>query len=252
MPPSTIPLQTVTVSPQHTCRLSLVIPTLNEGQTIQLLLQRLVPALDRSIPQAYELWIVDDCSEDDTEERVRQLQRHYPQLHWLQRHQERGLASATIAGWQRAQGEILGVMDGDLQHPPELLPQLLQEIGLGADVAIASRYGRNGSIAGQWGWWRQLASRIAMTLSRWMVPQVVRNVSDPMSGFFLVRRQAIGDRPLQPVGYKVLLEVLAKGEIHRVREVGYRFDARYGGSSKVTWYHSWVYIWHLIRLRLGR
>ncbi|MGK7910465.1 MAG: polyprenol monophosphomannose synthase [Synechococcus sp.] len=251
MPPSTIPLDTVTL-PQQTCLLSLVIPTLNEGQTIQLLLQRLVPELDRLIPQAYELWIVDDCSEDDTEARVRQLQRHYPQLHWLQRQQERGLASATIAGWQQAQGEILGVMDGDLQHPPELLPQLLQEIERGADVAIASRYGRDGSVGGQWGWWRQWASRIAMTLSRWVVPEVVQNISDPMSGFFLVRRQAIGDRPLQPIGYKVLLEVLAKGRIQDVREVGYRFDARYGGRSKVTWYHSWVYIWHLTRLRLGR
>ena len=246
-----IPLDTATFDVQHRCLLSLVIPTLNEGQTIQPLLQRLVPALDRSIPQAYELWVVDDCSNDNTEEQVRQLQGRYPQLHWLQRQQERGLASAAIAGWQRARGEILGVMDGDLQHPPELVPELLNTIIGGADLAIASRYGRDGCVGGHWVWWRQLASRIAMALSRWVVPKVVENVSDPMSGFFLVRRQAISDRPLQPVGYKLLLEVLAKGRIRIVREVGYRFDARLGGNSKVTWYHSWVYVWHLIRLRLG-
>ena len=92
MTPSTIPLDTTTPHVQRRCLLSLVIPTLNEGQTIQPLLHRLVPALDRAIPRAYELWVVDDCSDDNTEEQVRQLQDRYPQLHWLQRQQERGLA----------------------------------------------------------------------------------------------------------------------------------------------------------------
>ena len=230
--------------------LSLVIPTLNEEATIQRLLNRLFAVLDGVIPNQYELWVVDDCSEDKTGEQVRQLQAHYPQLHLLQRQRDRGLATAAIAGWQQARGDILGVIDGDLQHPPEVLPQLLQVINGEADLVIASRYVDRGNV-GQWTGWRRIASKGAAWLGRRILPEIVGQVSDPMSGFFLIRREVISSCPLQPMGYKVLLEVLAKGRIGSVVEVGYRFDPRCGGRSKVTWHHSITYLLHLIRLRVA-
>ncbi|MGK7908202.1 MAG: polyprenol monophosphomannose synthase [Synechococcus sp.] len=232
------------------CRLSLVVPTLNEGATIQALLRQLVSVLDEFIPGSYELWVVDDNSTDNTQEQVRTVQSLYPQIQLLQRLTEKGLASAAIAGWHQAQGEILGVIDADLQHPPKILPSLLQEIDAGADLAIASRYTARGQVE-RWSRWRQVASRFAAWLGLMILPRALAGVRDPMSGFFVVRRSAIADCNLKPMGYKVLLEILVKGHIHRIKEVGYRFDIRQGGRSKVSWQHAIVYVVHLLRLRFS-
>jgi dolichol-phosphate mannosyltransferase len=119
--------------------LSLIIPTFNEGQNIRELVGALVKLLDRTIPKNYELIVVDDDSPDRTWEIADELASTYPQLRVIRRETERGLSTAVIRGWQSARGEILGVIDADLQHPPEILLQLWAEMTKGADLAVASR-----------------------------------------------------------------------------------------------------------------
>ncbi len=167
----------------------------------------------------------------------------------MRRQGERGLSSAVIRGWQGAQGEILGVIDGDLQHPPEVLLELLAQVRQGADLAVASRHIDGGGVS-DWSLARRILSRGAQLLGLVLLPRAVGRVSDPMSGYFLVRRSAIAARPLQPLGYKILIEVLGRGTLDRVAEVPYVFQEREAGDSKVTAQQYWDYLHHLLRLRL--
>jgi dolichol-phosphate mannosyltransferase len=173
----------------------------------------------------------------------------YPQLQVMRREQERGLSSAVIRGWQATRGRILGVIDGDLQHPPEVLIQLLSEIERGADLAVASRHVEGGGVS-SWSIIRRFLSRGAQVLGLMILPGVLGRVSDPMSGYFMVRRSAIVDAKLNPVGYKILLEVIGRGKVRSVAEVGYVFCERKQGESKVTWKQYVDYLHHLVRLRL--
>jgi dolichol-phosphate mannosyltransferase len=156
----------------------------------------------------------------------------------------------VIRGWQAAQGEILGVIDADLQHPPEILLQLLAEMERGADLAIASRHVEGGGVS-EWSMIRRFLSRGAQLLGLVILPEVINRLSDPMSGFFMVRRNAIAGVTLSPVGYKILIEVAARGKIRWIGEVGYVFRERQAGESKVTWKQYLEYLQHLIRLRLS-
>jgi dolichol-phosphate mannosyltransferase len=231
-------------------RFSLVIPTYNEGRNIKTIVQHLSMLLDQAMPERYELIIVDDDSPDRTWEIAAALMADYRQLRVMRRQTERGLSTAVIRGWQAAQGEVLGVIDGDLQHPPEVLLQLFQAIEQGADLAVASRHIEGGGVS-EWSVIRRFLSRGAQVLGLLILPNVVGRVSDPMSGYFLVRRQSIAERKLNPLGYKILLEVLGRGEIQQVAEVGYVFQERREGESKVTWRQYVDYLLHLVRLRSG-
>lgn len=230
--------------------LSLVIPTYNESQNIASLIQRLSRLLDQVLPGDYELIVVDDDSPDYTWKRVQELLPDYPHLRLVHRQQERGLATAVVRGWQVAQGQILGVIDGDLQHPPEVLLQLLGAVEAGADLAVASRNAAGGGVS-TWSLARRLLSRGAQLLGLLLLPGVVSRVSDPMSGYFLVRRSAIAGYTLSPLGYKILIEVLGRGQVGRIAEVGYVFQERQEGESKVTWRQYVEYLRHLLRLRLS-
>lgn len=227
---------------------SLVIPTYNEGKNIERLIAQLSSLLDRSIPHQYELIVVDDDSPDRTWEVAQQFVADYPQLRVMRRQLEKGLSTAVIRGWQVAEGEILGVIDGDLQHPPTVLSQLLSEINRGADLAVASRHIVGGGVS-EWSLTRRFLSRGAQVLGLLILPQVVGRVSDPMSGYFLIRRYTIADRALSPLGYKILLEVLGRGDIQQIAEVGYVFQERQAGESKVSWRQYVDYLVHLGRLR---
>ncbi|NJL46927.1 MAG: glycosyltransferase [Leptolyngbyaceae cyanobacterium SM2_5_2] len=230
--------------------LSLIIPTYNEGQTLEALVRTLVDRLNRVLPDQYELILVDDDSPDLTWERGLALSYQVPQLRVMRRQGERGLSSAVIRGWQVAQGQILGVIDADLQHPPEVLLSLLTAIENGSDLAVASRHIEGGGVS-EWSFTRRMLSRGAQTLGLLLLPGVVGRVSDPMSGYFLVQRQAIAGPVLNPKGYKILLEVLGRGDIQAIAEIGYVFQERLEGASKVTWRHYLDYIHHLLRLRAG-
>lgn len=230
--------------------LSLVVPTYNERASLPGVLKALSTLLDRALPHAYELVVVDDNSPDRTWEVAESLQASLPQLKVIRREGEKGLATAVRDGWKESQGEILGAIDGDLQHPPEVVLDLLDRIQAGADLAIGSRNIEGGGVS-EWSLARRVVSRGAQLLGLLVLPGVLGQVSDPMSGFFLVRRAAIADRALEPVGYKILLEVMARGRIARISEVGYVFQERQEGESKVSWQHYVEYLVHLGRLRLA-
>lgn len=230
-------------------KLSLIIPTYNEEKNIQQLITILVQLLDEILLEEYELIVVDDNSPDKTWKLALELTSTYTQLKVMRRDSEKGLATAVIRGWQVARGEILGVIDADLQHPPQTLIKLWQEIEKGADLAVASRNVEYGGVS-EWNILRRFLSRGAQILGLLILPEVIARLSDPMSGYFMVRREVLIDQPLQPSGYKILLEVLARGKIRWIGEVGYIFQERKTGNSKVTFQQYLEYIQHLIRLRL--
>lgn len=228
--------------------LSLVLPTYNEGRNLEPLVQQITGVLGQAIAPAYELIVVDDDSPDRTWETALALTATYPQLRVVRRQGERGLSSAVIRGWQVAQGDVLGVIDADLQHPPEVLAKLLRAVETGADLAVASRHVEGGGVS-EWSFARRFLSRGAQTLGLVILPRVVGRVSDPMSGYFIVKRAAIADVEMNPAGYKILLEVIGRGRIHDIAEVGYVFQERVAGESKVTWRQYVDYLRHLVRLR---
>ena len=230
---------------------SLIIPTYKESKNVANIVRILSELLDGVIPGDYELIIVDDDSPDRTWEVAQSLLPAYPQLRVMRRQQEKGLSTAVIRGWQAARGEILGVIDGDLQHPPEVLLKLLLEIEQGADLAVASRHVEGGGVS-EWSIVRRFLSRGAQTIGLILLPGVVGRVSDPMSGYFLVRRSAIVGKTMNPLGYKILIEVLGRGNIGRIGEVGYVFQERKEGESKVTWKQYVDYLGHLLRLRFAK
>ncbi len=231
--------------------LSLVIPTYKERDNIQNVIRILSQLLDELIPGDYELIVVDDDSPDRTWEVAQALTREYPQLRVMRRQQEKGLSSAVIRGWQVARGHVLGVIDGDLQHPPEVLTQLLWGIQEGADLAVASRHVEGGGVS-SWSVVRRFLSRGAQLLGLILLPGILGRVSDPMSGYFMVRRSAIAGVILNPVGYKILLEVIGRGKVGEITEAGYVFCERQEGESKVTWKQYIEYLHHLLRLRLSK
>ena len=230
-------------------RFSLIIPTFKEAKNIPQIVEQVSQLLDSQLAGDYELIVVDDNSPDDTWKVAQEL-TNYPQLKVMRRIEERGLSTAVIRGWQVARGEVLGVIDADLQHPPELLLQLWSQIQGGADLAVASRHVEGGGVS-DWSIIRRFLSRGAQTIGLVLLPGVIGRVSDPMSGYFMVRRNCLVDRPLNPLGYKILIEVLGRGEIPGIGEVGYVFQERQAGESKVTWKQYVEYLQHLLRLRLS-
>jgi dolichol-phosphate mannosyltransferase len=232
-------------------RLSLVIPTFNEGRNLRELVERLTDLLEGPLGGAYELIVVDDDSPDRTWEVAAGLAADHPRLRVMRRQGERGLATAVIRGWQAARGEVLAVIDADLQHPPEVTLALWSEIARGVDLAVASRHVAGGGVS-DWALHRRVVSRGAQLLGLALLPGVLGRVSDPMSGYFMVRRSAVAGREMSPLGYKILVEVIGRGEVRSIGEVGYVFRERAEGESKVTWRLYLDYLRHLVRLRRQR
>ena len=210
---------------------ALVIPTLNEAGNMTALLDRVQIALAR-VDLDYQLLIVDDDSQDGTADIVNEYSRRDPRIRLLVRKGARGLAGAVIYGWKHTDATFLGVMDADLQHPPETLPQLLNALREGNDIAIGSRYAQKHSIS-NWNALRHFISRCS-TLATLPLQRNGLRIKDPLSGFFVVRRECIEGLDLQPYGFKILLEILVKGRIKKAVEVPFRFSARYAGSSKAN------------------
>jgi dolichol-phosphate mannosyltransferase len=231
-------------------KLSVIIPTFNESKNVAELVRELSAALDPALRGAYELIVVDDDSPDRTWEHAARLRDAYPQVRVVRRCGERGLSTAVIRGWQAARGEVLAVIDADLQHPPEVIAKLWRAVEDGADLAVGSRHVAEGGVS-DWALHRRLLSRGAQLLGLVLLPGVLGRVSDPMSGYFMLRRGAIGGAPLSPLGYKILIEVIARGKIRSIAEVGYVFRERTEGESKVSSRLYVEYLRHLVRLRLS-
>jgi dolichol-phosphate mannosyltransferase len=229
-------------------RLSLVVPTYQESENISELIDRLDSVLDTIAGLTYEIIVVDDDSPDHTWEIAIEKRREHPCVRVLRRQGERGLATAVFRGWQVARGEILGVMDADLQHPPEVMNALMTAIDRGADLAIGSRHVQGGGVS-HWSAARRVISRAAQLIGLAILPEVVGQVSDPMSGYFLARRSLLAGIETKPLGYKILIEVLARARPQHISEVGYVFQERPEGKSKIDCSVYVEYLQHLFSLR---
>ncbi len=243
----TLPATETLASKQE--KLALVIPTLREAENLCGLLAHVRSVLD-PLGTLYEILVVDDDSRDGTEEIVSAISQEDPRVRLLVRKGERGLSGAVLYGWHRTDAEILGVMDADLQHPPELLPQLISAIESGRDMAIGSRYTPGGEL-GKWNPARKLVSAAA-GWATWPLQRPGIRVKDPMSGFFMVRRHCVEQIQFQRSGFKLLLEVLVRGRISSIQEVPFAFGLRYRGASKATFKVAWDYGLLLARLYARR
>jgi dolichol-phosphate mannosyltransferase len=198
--------------------LSIIIPTYNEKKNLAELVDRL-----KNISPEAEIIIIDDNSPDGTGEFARHLG-----LKVLIRPGREGLASAVLEGFKLARGDILCVMDADLSHPPEILPEMLRLIKSGsADLVVGSRLVRGGGTP-RWAWYQRLISDLA----RWPA-RLLTDIKDVTSGFFMVKRAAIEGIKINPIGYKILLEILAKGKFQKAVEVPIIFADRTGSKSKM-------------------
>jgi len=230
---------------------SLIVPTRNEAGNVSELLVR----LDR-LPAGVlgEVIFVDD-SDDDTPAAIAYLAGSFDfavdVIHREQGMRTGGLSGAVVEGFRRARGQWLGVMDADLQHPPEVLADLFATgESAGADIVCATRNVSGGGRDGL-GAARDVISKSFTTFARRAFPLRLRGVSDPMSGFFMVRRSALDPEELRPTGFKILLEILVRTPGLRRAEVGYEFAARHAGDSKASLKQGIVYLRHLARLRLA-
>ena len=210
--------------------LSLIIPTFNERDNIQPLLEKLSSVLGRDL---YEIIVVDDNSPDQTAQKVREFAKQNPRIRLLVRTDRYGLSSAVIDGFKISQGNILGAMDADHSHDVSILPMMVKLIEDGkADCAVGSRRIPGGGEK-DWPWDRRLYSELATFAAR-MLAGV--SIKDPMSGYFCVSRTVFERtrNELKPRGYKILLEILAKAGKISVAELPYVFTDRQYGKSKLS------------------
>lgn len=222
--------------------ISIIIPTYNERGNLEELLRRIDSSIRRI--SDYEVIIVDDNSPDDTASLAISLSKQFP-VRVILRSRKSGLSSAVIDGFRAAKGELLCVMDADLQHPPELLPEMIRR-AREHDIVIASRYVRGGSVE-DWGFFRKLISKGSIALARLLIPRV-RGIMDTSSGYFLVRKDCLNLDELNPRGFKILLEVLVKSNCKSICEVPYSFGLRKSGESKLGLKAILSYCLHLIEL----
>jgi dolichol-phosphate mannosyltransferase len=233
---------------QGNVEFSLVVPTRNESHNLAELIGRLKPAIASEVGDSYEIIVVDDDSPDGTWQVAAAMAATDAHVVALRRMEERGLATAVVRGWQAARGKLLGVIDADLQHPPEVTARLIAAMRGGADLAVASREAEGGGVS-DWSFLRLLISRGSRALGKLLLPGVLGLVSDPMTGFFVIRRTAIQDLLLAPCGYKILVEVLVRSRIQSIVEVGYVFRSRQRDQSKASLLVFVDYVHHLFRLR---
>lgn len=224
---------------------SVVLPTRNEAENIVEVLQRL-----DALGCCDEIVVVDD-GDDQTIDRAiaagQELQAVVLPVRRLGADRIGGLGTAIIDGLAQSSGRIVVVMDADLQHPPEVVPALIERLG-GSDLVIASRFNWDSVIAGL-SPVRRLVSRLAGGLAFRLFGEQLASISDPMSGFFAFRRAAIDPTTLQPFGYKILLEILGTHPHLAVTEVPFEFAERGGGESKAGAREAIRYGRHLLDLR---
>jgi len=223
---------------------ALVVPTFNERDSVQPLLEEVDAAL---VGSSWSALFVDD-SNDGTDDVIAAIAVRDPRVSVLHRAENRGgLAGAVSDGLQHvAAGAYVCVIDADLQHPPSVIPKLLEEARrTDADVVIASRYIPGGSNGGLDGPMRQFYSRGLKLLAQVLFPRRLTGITDPLGGFFLVRRSAVQGVELRPIGYKILLEVLVRCDWHTSAEVPYRFELRRHGESKANLQQGLQFLEHL-------
>jgi dolichol-phosphate mannosyltransferase len=235
-------------SPAALPLVSVITPTFNEAENLPILVDQLHAALDGIDP---EIVVADDDSPDRTWEVAEQLAADDPTITVMRRFHDPGLSAAVLDGMSVARGEMLAVIDADLQHDASILPDMVERIRSGdADVVVGSRSTVGGGY-GEWAASRRLVSWIATLIARLLlrVP-----VSDPMSGYFVVSRRAYEQTAPQinPRGFKILLEFVGRNHDLRVDEVGYEFANRVHGETKLNRSVIRSYLLGVAELRVGR
>lgn len=224
-------------------QISLIIPTLNEAENLPALHEQIAAALNG---RSYEILLVDDNSKDNTPQVCAELAKKYPLRLIVREKPKNGLGGAVLHGFAQARGEYLVVMDADLQHPPQKLPELLAPLEKNeAEFVLGSRLVPGGSVGEQWGTFRKINSWVATQLAR----PFAGNTRDPMSGFFAMKRSTYdrADR-LTPLGYKIGLELMCKCRVKNVHEIPIHFAERTRGESKLSIKEQFRYLEHLSRL----
>jgi dolichol-phosphate mannosyltransferase len=218
--------------------LSIIIPTFNERENVGELIRRLDQTLSRC---SWEVIFVDDDSPDETANLVRQLAQRDHRVRCVQRIGRRGLSSACIEGMLASSAHYIAVMDGDLQHDENLLVPMFESLKVGdLDVVIGSRYVSGGGV-GAWEASRARMSRCATWFSRLVIRAELK---DPMSGFFMIRRDAFAAavRNLSVIGFKILVDLFASSaKPLQFKELPYEFRTRHAGTSKLDSRAQWDY-----------
>lgn len=223
--------------------LSIIIPTYNEGDNISKIVDKINEVLNE---KEYEIIFVDD-SNDDTIQKLEFVSGKNKNVRYFHRINERGLATAVVKGFSEAKGEMIAVMDSDLQHPPEVLVSMLYAIEKeNADIVLPTRF-INGGTDGGLNIFRKLISFIARNLANIFIKKL-REFSDNTSGYFMFKKEVIEECEFDPVGWKILIEVLVKGRYTKVIEIPYEFKARGIGQSKMSIKEQINYIKHIIKL----
>jgi len=231
-------------SPGPAGQVSIVVPTYRESENLPLLVPRIDAAL-RGADLSGEIVIVDDDSRDGSVEAVAALAEAGLPVRIIVRQGERGLSTAVLRGFDESAGEYLLCMDADLSHPPEAIPGMVELLTSGqADFVLASRFCPGGSTDAEWGVFRWLNSKVAQLLAR-----PLTRLADPMSGFFALPREVYARAAsLNPIGYKIALELMIKCDCRRIREVPIHFADRRLGQSKLNVREQVNYLRHLRRL----
>ena len=232
-------------------RVCIVIPTYNEVDNIRGLLGELRGALESRGFNDFEIIVVDDDSPDGTWKAVLEESARDTRVKLVRRVGVRGLGSAIVEGLGRCSSDYLIVMDADFQHPPNVVPKLVEEaLKSNADIVVASRYSPGGGIRG-WGFLRRLISLGALALAYILVGES-RRTRDPISGFFLVRK-SVSLEGVNGASYKVLLEILTVNPQAKVVDVPYVFGGRLKGYSKLGFRDTVDYLIQVLKIsRIAR
>ena len=226
--------------------ITLVIPTYNEADNIPILVQRVFDIFNNNNLDGYVI-VVDDDSPDQTWRVAQDLMELYPKLRVIRREDERGLSSAVLDGFTFAKTDIVGVIDADLSHPPEKIPELVAPImNDEADFTLGSRYIDQGGIE-NWPLKRKISSKVAT-----LVVSGLTKVKDPMSGFFFLRKDIMNNVTLSPKGFKIGLEILVRTKCRKVKEIPIVFRDREHGESKLSSNVIIDYLIHVSKLYIYR
>lgn len=221
--------------------LSLIVPTYNEKENIEILLNKIFKEFKEHKIRG-EVIVVDDGSPDGTGDLVENQRKKHKNLKVIHRKGKLGLSSAVLGGFKIARGNILGVMDADLSHPPKKIPEMFNIIKKGeADFVIGSRYVKGGKIKG-WGFKRKAMSRVATLLAK-----PFTNVKDPMTGFFMIKKECIEKKEFDSKGFKILLELILKAKYKKIKEVPIVFINRTKGKSKAKSKEILYYLKNLLK-----
>ena len=223
-------------------KLSVVVPTYNEAGNVEHLAERIDKALSGI---DYDIFFIDD-STDDTPEILKKMSEENSRVRFEHRENEKGLATAVIRGFEIADGDFLACMDADLQHPPEILRPMYAAMMSGADMCIPSRLIKGGSDGGL-NLYRKFVSGTARWMGKVLLP-CLRRISDPTSGLFMFKKEMLKEADLKPVGWKIMVEVLAMTDYHLIVEIPYSFQDRNSGQSKLSKSATMEYIEQLFGL----